>query len=313
MNRATITEGVVLSGANNIFQVNAEGKTVQCRIKGKVLWAVESEYNVLAPGDRVRIELSDGAGNEGRIVERGPRDNHLSRWNRKRNAVQALAANVSLVAVVASPVLPPLRPRFVDRMLAAAELGGCELLIVLNKIDQGLPKQWAERITDYRRIGYPVCEVSAQTGVGLDELRARFAGVTVALAGQSGVGKSSLINAMLPGKTARTGDVSEKYSRGRHVTTAGETYRGDGLVIIDTPGIREIDLYPHSAVDIAWGFREFRDADCAYSGCTHLHEPGCGVVEMVESGAVHPDRYDAYCGCVADRDASGRRVGTWSA
>ena len=308
-----ITEAVVLSGANNIFQVDAAGETVQCRIKGKVLRAVESEYNVLAPGDRVRIELSERGADEGRIVERSPRSNHLSRWNRKRNAVQTLAANVSLVAVVASPVLPPLRPRFVDRMLAAAELGGCELLIVLNKIDQGLPAPWAERMIDYRRIGYPVCEVSAQTGAGLDELRARFAGRTVALAGQSGVGKSTLINALLPGSTARTGDVSEKHLRGRHVTTAGETYRGNGLVIIDTPGIREIDLYPYPAVDIAWGFREFRDADCEYSSCTHLHEPGCAVVQRVESGIVHPDRYDAYCGCVADRDASGRRVGTWSA
>ncbi|TVQ40764.1 MAG: ribosome small subunit-dependent GTPase A [Spirochaetaceae bacterium] len=300
--------GVVISGANNIFQVVAAGRIVRCRIKGKVLQTPEAEYNALAPGDRVELASAQQNGAQPQIVARCPRRNSVARWNRKRRAVQTLAANVDCVAAVTSPHLPPFRPRFLDRIVVACELGAAEVIIVLNKRDQGIPRDCASRLDGYRGLGYPTFEVSAADGSGLAVLRQRFKGRTVALVGQSGVGKSSLINALIPQARQRTGEVSAKYRRGRHVTAVGCLIEGDDLSLIDTPGIREIDLYPNEPVDIAWAFREFRDVECLFAGCSHLHEPQCGVRDLVEQGAICADRYVSYCNMVADRQVSASAV-----
>lgn len=299
-------EGTVVSGANNIFQVALEDRVLLCRIKGKVLRASESEYNPLAPGDRV--EISD-AGPEPLIVNRLERRNSIARWNRKRRALQTLAANIDCTVAVASPQLPPFRPRFVDRVLASAELGASDGAIVMNKIDQGVAAECASRLDWYRKLGYPVFEVSALTGEGVVALLGWLAGKTVALVGQSGVGKSTLINLLVPGASQRTGEVSTKYRRGRHVTTVGTAIRDDRFTLIDTPGIREIDLYPHSTTEIAWAFREFRGRECGFSGCTHLHEPDCAVMDAVERGEIEPDRYTSYGNVVTDRNVSAAAAG----
>ena len=301
--------GTVMSGANNIFHVCIDGRTLQCRFKGKVLRSVENEYNPLAPGDLVELAADTEEFDEPRIVARVKRRNSVTRWNRKRRAIQTLAANVDYVAVIGSARLPPFRPRFIDRVLAACELGDCQAVVVINKIDQGLTEECVARLDAYRDLGYRLFEASAGDGGGLDELREWLHGRTVALIGQSGVGKSTLINVLIPGVRQRTGEVSAKYRRGRHVTSGGVLLQGAQFSLIDTPGIREIDLYPHQAVDIAWAFREFRGVKCEFSPCTHLHEPGCGVRRMVERGEIDSDRYTSYQNIVADRQISASRLG----
>ena len=302
--------GVVLSGANNIFQVAISDQTVLCRIKGKVLKSDQTEYNALAPGDRVEISDFAAAAGEPMILARLERKNQVSRWNRKRRALQTLAANLDCAAAVTSPQLPPFRPRFIDRVLAACELGGVDAAIIVNKIDQELRQSHIQRLAVYRDLGYRVFEVSALDRRGLDELSAWLRHKRVALVGQSGVGKSSLINALIPEAQQRTGEISVKYQRGRHVTTVGSTISTAEYVLIDTPGIREIDLYPHEVSDIGWAFREFRDVECAFSRCSHLHEPDCGVRRLLETGEIDTDRYTSYQNIVADRETSARAQGS---
>ncbi len=306
MNAERVRQGRVVSGTNNIFQVATDDRVLLCRIKGKVLRSVEAEYNPLAPGDRV--EISE-AGPEPLILNRLDRRNWIARWNRKRRALQTLAANIDCAVAVASPQLPPFRPRFIDRVLAAAELGAGEAAIVMNKTDQGLAADCASRLAAYREMGYRLFEVSARSGDGIDALVEWLGGQTVALVGQSGVGKSTLINVLVPGTDQRTGEVSAKYRRGRHVTTVGTAIHDERFTLIDTPGIREIDLYPHGITEIAWAFREFRGRECGFNGCTHLHEPDCAVMDAVESGEIHPDRYTSYCNMVADRNLSAAAAG----
>lgn len=310
----------MLWGSNNIFHVTPESggreglevvgglpQAVECRLKGKQLQGTGKGYNALAPGDRVRLELSPD-GRSGRIEERLPRRNEFIRWNRKRNAVQTIAANLDLVVAVASPVEPPFRGRFIDRVMVAAELEEIPFALVMNKSDQGLPGEVRERIELLQGLGYPALLVSAREGEGIGELEKLLHRREVAFLGQSGVGKSSLLNALDPTIGARIGEVSSKYNRGRHTTTLAVRLPVSSLEggVTDTPGIRELDLYAFRREQIAWGFREMAPLipECRIPGCTHLHEPDCAVRGGVESGSVDPERYESYRRIIADHEVS---------
>ncbi len=301
------TEGRVLFGINNIYAVvlgreaAPDSTAVRCRIKGKVLQGSKGEYSPLAPGDIVRIQES---GNEGLILDRLPRRNSISRWNRKRHRLQVLGSNIDHVLVIASTGTPPFRPRFVDRALALCEHEGIAGSVVVNKIDLGVDDTTAERLKTYRRLAYEVLETSAKEGIGLDRIRSLFSSGGVLLLGHSGVGKSSLVNRLLPTANQPVGEVSHKHRRGRHTTNFAVLHPGDGGALIDTPGIRELDLYPLTCLEIAHGYREIRmhAAGCAYPNCTHLHEPDCAVQAAVKRGDIDTDRYQSYGYAVADRD-----------
>jgi ribosome biogenesis GTPase / thiamine phosphate phosphatase len=296
----TPLSGTVVSGSNNTFVVDcSDGSIRRCSIKGKVMKSLKGYYNSLAPGDVVSVDPDSLHAEQGSLLGMEARRNFFWRWNEKGKSVQAIAANLDLVVCVASPRFPPFRPRFVDRVAITAELENLPLVIIVNKSDLGLDEETVERVEDYRRIGYEVRLCSAKTGEGLDGLRERIQGKTAAFVGQSGAGKSSILNALQPGLGFRVGEVSEKYERGKHTTTCSVlTVLEDGVTrIIDTPGFRRLAIRGIPQDSLVACFPEMRGLaeQCDYGlACHHLDEPGCRVTAGVEEGIVHPDRYESY-------------------
>ena len=300
-------QGLVLSGANNFFAVRTpEGNVVRCSIKGKKLKEIRGYYNPLAPGDTVDIEYDTLHPDQGQITALIPRCNGFARWNQKTRSPQLLAANIDLLLCVTTPANPPFRPRFTDRTLVQAASEGIPTLIIVNKIDLGIPESVRERIRDWQRIGLQVCEVSAKTGEGLEPLARLLSGKTCAVTGQSGVGKSSLLNSLDPSLALKTADISFKYDRGIHTTTQGiflpmtfTAHDGTQLSfnIIDTPGIRHFALWGIKPEEIIFYFPEMEKAaiQCAFGlSCSHIHERGCRILEELSAGHIHPDRYESW-------------------
>jgi ribosome biogenesis GTPase len=282
--------GQVLYGINTIYTVLTDAGEVQCRIKGKILREEERSYNPIAAGDFVDIS-------QGMIVGLHERRTSLVRWNKKGMARQVLAANADIAVCVSSPQSPPFRPRFIDRVIAAAEGGGMEAVILMNKADLEIDHDASDRLADFRRIGYRVHVCSARTGDGIEELVRALSGKTAAFVGQSGVGKSSILNALEPGLGLRTGEISAKHDRGNHTTNFSVLLRlANGLSVIDTPGIREMEIADILPEELAYSFREFSPlaAHCEVPVCPHEEEPGCAVRRAVERGELHHDRYESY-------------------
>ena len=300
-------KGLVLCGSRNLFRVRLDSGETECRIKGKVLKGAEGCFNPLAPGDIVEIEGSLITGFE-------KRRNEFARFNQKGQAPQLLASNVDLVVCVTSLSSPPFRPRFIDRVLLQAETAGIPAAIVCNKYDladdgNGDPSSsplgdadTEERLSDFERIGYPVFRLSAKTGFGLEALKVFIGGKFSVLAGQSGVGKSSLIKALIPHLEIKTGTINEKYNRGKHTTTQGVLLNdGEGaggtLRIVDTPGIRRFAIAGLKAENLILFMREFAPlaGKCSFAlSCTHETERGCKVMEAVDAGVIHEDRYGSF-------------------
>ncbi|MDA8424647.1 MAG: ribosome small subunit-dependent GTPase A [Treponema sp.] len=293
-------QGLVLSGTNNVFLVQGDdGARRLCSIKGKRLKDQKGLYNALAAGDRVEFLADAASADRGLISRLLPRRNLFGRFNEKGKAVQAIAANVDLVVCISSPSFPPFRPRFIDRVAVLAEAASVPLLIVLNKADLGAAQEIAARLASYEGLGYRTLPVSAATGAGMPELRRRLAGKTSVFAGQSGVGKSSILNALEPGIGRRVGAVSEKYDRGKHTTTMAELFMlGDGETrIIDTPGVRRLALRGIDPKALDAYFPELSPLAplCEYGlSCTHTDEAGCRVVRAVVDGLILEDRFESY-------------------
>jgi ribosome biogenesis GTPase len=296
--------GQVLYGINNIYSVEVEGRLLQCRIKGKVLKTESNVYNPIAVGDFVTLQENPFSQDMAWIIERRPRTSSLMRWNKKRKAVQVLAANADVLVCVSSTQSPPFRPRFIDRVLVSSYR--LHPMIVINKSDLKLNPEAKNRIQNYKKIGYRVVLTSALTGRGVSELRRRIRGQVAVFFGQSGVGKSTLLNRMFPDLDLAIGDISAKHDRGTHTTSyAGLIITQDGYRIIDTPGIRELEIAGVEPRDLAFYFPEFVPIAeaCSYPSCRHLDEPGCAVRLAVERGGIHPDRYESYLRIYDDVEA----------
>ncbi len=298
--------GIVTRGINNIYTVIpeeyinrlAEAPTYSCRIKGKVLQQVEDTYNPIAVGDTVVFTLHQS--NEGLILSRVERRNSFERWNAKRSVNQTLVANMDLILCMTSTDDPPFRPRFIDRAIVCAH--ETPVMIVLNKCDIMFTEEQNERFNHYAQLGYETFAMSAFDDDGLKALRERLMGKTVALIGQSGVGKSTLVNGLLGEESVqRIGDISQKYRRGRHTTNHAIMLDAHGFNVVDTPGMREL-LIPHEdPYQLAAYFPEFRKHDdkCGFQRCLHVHEPDCAVQRAVETGEIHADRYESYLRMIA--------------
>ena len=333
----------VLYGINTIYSVRAGMDVLQCRIKGKVLagtWSAKTRrerlndvplpeemegaprqarkrgtprresYNPIAPGDIVTVIPAALNAREGLIVEVLERRTSLVRWNKKGRAPQVLAANADLAVCVSSASSPPFRPRFIDRLIVAAEAGKIEPVIVVNKADLPSEPEMMDRLDHYRRMAYRVHSCSAKSGQGVAELASMLEGSTAVFVGQSGVGKSSLLNAMSPHLKLKVGEVSQKHDRGSHTTNFSSLLLlGDGLRIIDTPGVRELELAEILPEEVGFHFRDFlpHSEGCEFQPCLHAGEPGCAVAAAVERGEIHPDRYESYLRIVRELQDSGRQ------
>jgi len=297
MGTALSVVGEVLYGISTIYTVQAGGTRLQCRIKGKKLKEPSRSYNPIAPGDRVEVmpdALNPGGGMIASVL---PRATRLVRWNKKGRAPQLIAANADLAVCVTTADAPPFRPRFIDRLIVAAEAGGMEAVVLLNKCDLACPGEVTERLEHYGRMGYPVLRCSARTGEGVPALIATVRDRTAVLVGQSGVGKSSLLNALSPGLGLRVGDLSRKHNRGNHTTNFSILLEVQpGLRMVDTPGVRELELADVLPDEVGFHFRDFFPyaQSCSYQPCLHDDEPGCAVAAAVERGEIHPDRYESY-------------------
>jgi ribosome biogenesis GTPase len=282
------------------METGLNSEPLSCRIKGKILKGVEGYYNPLAPGDWVNFEPDPAHPGTGLIQGVETRRNKFTRFNQKGQAPQLLAANVDLVLCLTSPASPPFRPRFLDRSLLQAEIAGIPGVIICNKYDLSRDDpDTEERLEDYSRIGYRLLRVSALTGQGMDEVRSLIAGSSAVLVGQSGVGKSTLINALVPETRQRTAPLNEKYDRGNHTTTMSMLFEVSPgkTFLIDTPGIRRFLPEGAAADEIIHYMREFAPLAgfCTYGlSCSHRTEPGCKIMEAVAAGSIHEDRYESF-------------------
>jgi len=289
----------VLFSSNNLAMARCEdGRERLCPLKGKRIKSLTGSYNGLTAGDEVEVGVDAGDEGRGLITTLYPRRNSFGRYNEKGRAEQAIAANIDLVVCVGSPELPPFRPRFIDRMAVLAERASSPFVILLNKTDLGVSAQIEERLVDYERLGYRVFRCSATKREGLAEFESLLEGRTTVLAGQSGVGKSSILNALLPGIDRKTGEVSEKYNRGKHTTTmATMIVSPRGFSIIDTPGIRRLALRSIPLDELVFCFPEMAPLvnHCPLgSRCSHVDELGCAIRDAVQRSLIHPDRYESY-------------------
>jgi ribosome biogenesis GTPase / thiamine phosphate phosphatase len=295
--------GEVLLGINGIYTVMAGGLRLQCRIKGKKLKEAFRSYNPIAPGDLVQVAPDTLSLHEAMICSVLPRRTRLVRWNKKGRAPQVIAANAELAVCVCSPSAPPFRPRFIDRLIVAAESGGMTPVVLLNKCDLTVPPETLERLDFYARMGYATHSCSASTGEGVDGLASMLAGKTSVMVGQSGVGKSSLLNRLSPGLAQRVGELSQKHDRGNHTTNFSVLIPLEtGGRVIDTPGVRELELADILPEEVGFHFRDFTafSGSCAFQPCLHADEPDCAVIAAVEAGQIHHDRYESYLRILAE-------------
>lgn len=278
----------------------------------------EDNASLLAPGDEVLVEWD-----EGKAIVRGiaPRRTRLCRpgGEHSRIAEQVLAANVDILVHVTAAADPPFRPGLVDRYLIAAQVGGVEPVLCVNKMD--LVDSPPEALGLYRELGIRIVLTSCETSAGVEELRDILRGKLSVLSGHSGVGKSTLLNQLDPELRIKTNTTSESTGKGRHTTTGGRLYELSGDIrIIDTPGIRALGLWSISPTEVAYYFPEIAEASagCKFRDCTHTHEPQCGVRDAVASGDLPAVRYDSYLRIRASLEAEdgltpGRTATSWQA
>jgi len=298
VDEASCRRGRVVSIHGLISNVqDAEGQTWQCVTRRLLKTLSTDQRHVIAVGDRVLFRpIETSQLKEGIIQRIEPRHGNLSRDVRGRQ--QIIVTNVDQLLIVASAAEPRLKPHLIDRMLVAAEKGRIHPIIAVNKIDLTEPASLEPLVGVYGQMGYTVLLLSAKTGFGIDRLRRMLMGRTSVVAGQSGVGKSSLLNAVDANLHLRVQPVSAETEKGCHTTTTAQLIAlSCGGWVVDTPGIRQFQLWDVIPEEVAGYFRDVRPYVnlCRFPDCTHTHEEDCAVKNAVADGRLDERRYESYC------------------
>ncbi len=292
---------IIRNTGSHYIARTVQGEEIPCLVKGNFRIKGLRTTNPVAVGDHV--ELSEkGPDGTAFITAVLPRTNYIIRRSSNLSkAAHIIAANVDCAVLVATLAHPTTSTTFIDRFLASAEAYNVPAAIVINKIDL-LDEEEDRELLDavmylYSSIGYPTLAVSAETGEGLEALRDFLRDKVTLFSGNSGVGKTSLINALIPGLGLRTGEISATHDTGMHTTTFSEMYPlPDGGRIIDTPGLRGFGVVEFDTAEVGHFFPEIfaAAADCRFGNCTHTHEPGCAVLRAVEENRIAQSRYTSY-------------------
>lgn len=297
--------GVVLAMRGLYAEVDDGVCVRRCTIRRVLRTRLIDDRHPVAVGDRVRFRIDSklgGVAQEGVIESVEPRRSQLRRRVGRR--IHTIGANVDNAIIVTSAGEPAPKPHLIDRYIVASLSGELSPVICMNKIDLDASGSSAALLERYERLGYTTLRTSAVTGVGMDDLRGVLKDRVSLLTGQSGVGKSSLLNAVQPTLALRVADVSVHTSKGRHTTSTARLIRLDiGGYVVDTPGIRTLDLSIVPRNEFEEHFVEFREhvTHCKFPDCTHTHEAACAVKAAVERGDIHPGRYESYVRLFTDQ------------
>ena len=288
--------GLVIRSQSGFYTVQTDSGQYTCRLRGKLLQG-KRLGDVIAVGDSVSIQPSDGG--RGIIHEIAPRQRMFSRLApRPKGAYQQiLIANLDQAVLVFSCALPEPRFGMLDRFLVITEKQAVPALILANKVDLVGEVKAMDMFKPYIKLGYPVVFASARTGLGIQDLRLQISKKISLFTGPSGVGKTSLLNALQPGLGLAVRRVSEATPKGRHTTVVREMFPlEEGGYVADTPGLKALALWDVEAEELDGYFLELRPLvkGCQFNDCTHVHEPGCAVMKAVQEGEVHPERYQSY-------------------
>lgn len=304
MNDNDVHTGLIIRAQSGFFDVKTDDGVITAKLRGR-LKKERMETDAAALGDRVSVRRTED--DKGVIESIEPRERVLSRKAPGRSEIeQVIVANPDQAVFVFACADPDPNFRFLDRFLVVAERENLPAIICANKIDLVVMRSAKDEFQLYDRLGYPVLYTSALTGKGVGKLRKVLRDKISVFAGPSGAGKSSLLNAIQPGLGLHTHEISQSTKRGQHTTVVPELLElKDGGFVADTPGLKAFGLWDIESEELDAYFPEMRDlvAQCEFSDCMHVHEPGCAIITAVEEGDIAPERYDSYLRmCAEDSD-----------
>ena len=314
--------GLVIRNTGYSYTVKSDaGSVFDCKVKGNFRIRGIRTTNPVAIGDRVtfipqEVESNIEQARQGLITALDERSNYIIRKSTNLSKQShIIAANIDRCFLVVTIRQPETPLQFIDRFLASAEAYRIPVTIVFNKIDL-IDPEWQDYLDAvirlYETIGYPCRRISAETGDGVEELRHELSGNITLLSGNSGVGKSTLINRLYPHLCLKTSEISDAYDTGKHTTTFSEMYEVDGGgYIIDTPGIKGFGTFDMKREEVGHYFKEIflHSANCRFNNCTHTHEPHCAVREAVERHDIAESRYNSYLSMLEDENEEKYRQG----